>query len=55
MPMKKGYGRKSSGSESAMGMRKGPVVKPKQAMAMSMSVARKAKAAGGRKRGRKTA
>lgn len=53
MPMKKGYSRKGTGS--AMGMRKGSGMKPKQAMGMSMSVARKAKAAGGRKRGRKTA
>ena len=55
MPMKKGYSRKSSGSGSAMGMRKGPGVKPKQAVAIALSVARKAKAAGSRKRGRKTA
>jgi hypothetical protein len=52
MPMKKGYSKKAMGSTMSKSMKSGS---PKrQATNMVMSVSRKAKAAGSRKRGRKT-
>lgn len=52
MPLKKGYSRKAVGSNIRMEMKAG---RPqRQAVAIALSVARKAKAATVRKKGRKT-